>query len=46
MDWYCLDSRGASGGILIVWDRRVVEKIDMDIAWFSVSCLFRNVDKD
>lgn len=27
-DWCCLDSRGSSGGILLVWDRRVVEKIE------------------
>jgi hypothetical protein len=24
----CLDSRGVVGGVLIMWDRRVVEKID------------------
>ena len=26
--WCCLDSRGVVGGVLIMWDRRVVEKID------------------
>jgi hypothetical protein len=29
VDWCCLDSRGALGGILIMWDTRVVEKIEM-----------------
>jgi hypothetical protein len=28
VDWVCLDSCGASGGILILWDKRVVEKIE------------------
>jgi hypothetical protein len=28
VDWCYLDSRGASNGVLIMWDRRVVEKID------------------
>jgi hypothetical protein len=28
VDWYCLDSRVALGGVLIIWGRRVVEKID------------------
>lgn len=34
MDWYCLDSRGRDG-ILVMWDRKVVEKI--------VHMHFRNV---
>jgi exonuclease III len=29
VDWCCLDSSGASGGILIMWDKRVVEKVDV-----------------
>jgi hypothetical protein len=29
VDWCCLDSCGASGGILIMWDKRVVEKVDV-----------------
>jgi hypothetical protein len=28
VDWVCLDSCGALGGILILWDKRVVEKIE------------------
>jgi exonuclease III len=28
VDWCCLDSSRASGGILLMWDRKVVEKID------------------
>uniref|UniRef100_A0A2N9HJW1 Reverse transcriptase domain-containing protein n=1 Tax=Fagus sylvatica TaxID=28930 RepID=A0A2N9HJW1_FAGSY len=38
-------SRGksASGGILIMWDRRVVEKMDSAVGQYSISCKFRNV---
>jgi exonuclease III len=28
VDWTYLGARGASGGILVMWDRRVVEKIE------------------
>jgi hypothetical protein len=28
VDWIYLGARGASGGILLMWDRRVVEKIE------------------
>jgi hypothetical protein len=28
VDWCCLDSKGASGGILLTWDKRVVEKVE------------------
>ena len=26
-DWCCLDSRGTSHGVLLMWNRRMVEKI-------------------
>ena len=34
---------GASGGIILMWDRRVVEKLDVAMGHFSISCKFRNV---
>ena len=43
VDWMFLGSVGASGGILLMWDRRVVEKIDEAVGDFSVSCRFRGV---
>ena len=44
MDWACLGSVGASGGILVMWDRRVVEKVEEAIGQYSVSCKFQNVE--
>ena len=43
VDWIFLGSIGAAGGILLMWDRRVVEKIDEAVGDYSVSCRFRGV---
>jgi hypothetical protein len=44
VDWCHVDSRGASGGILIMWDRRAVSRTDVCIGRFVVACLFQNVE--
>ena len=31
-------------GVLVMWDRRTVEKIDEAVGWFSVSCKLKNVE--
>jgi hypothetical protein len=33
VDWCCLDLSGALGGILIMWDNRVVEKVDICVGF-------------
>ena len=43
VDWVYLSSIGTSSGILVMWDRRVVEKLEEAVGDFSVSCRFRNV---
>jgi exonuclease III len=43
VDWMFLGSNGASGGILLMWDKRLVEKIEDAVGIYSVSCKFRNV---
>ena len=43
LDWVYLGSNGASGGILLMWDTRVVEKVEEAVGIFSVSCKFRSV---
>jgi len=43
MVWVYLGSRGASGGILLMWDRRVVEKIEECVGRYVVACAFRSV---
>jgi len=44
VDWFYSVSRGASGGILLMWDSRVVEKVEERIGEFIVACSFRNVE--
>ena len=43
MDWAYQASEGASGGIVLLWDKRAVEKIDSVSGEYSLSCKFRNV---
>ena len=43
MDWMFLGFVSVFGGILLMWDRRVVEKIDEAVGDFSVSYRFRGV---
>jgi hypothetical protein len=43
VDWCCLDSSGASGGILIMWDKRMVEKVDVCLGKFTLTVSFRNI---
>ncbi|KAG2701660.1 hypothetical protein I3760_06G055400 [Carya illinoinensis] len=42
--WVELVSKGASGGIIVMWDRRVVEMLDHYVGEFMVVCQFKSVD--
>jgi hypothetical protein len=44
VDWVCLDSCGASRGILILWDKRVVEKIEDCIGVYSLAMKFKSIE--
>ncbi|KAL4600472.1 hypothetical protein ACB092_11G201200, partial [Castanea dentata] len=43
VDWLYLGSDGASGDILLMWNSRVVEKVEETLGHFSVSSKFNNV---
>jgi hypothetical protein len=43
VEWSHVASVGASDGILLMWDRRVVTKVDVCQGNFVVACSFRNV---
>lgn len=36
-------ANGASGGMLVIWDQRVVEKIKKFIGFFTAACSFKSV---
>ena len=43
VDWVFLEAVGTAGGVLLLWDKRVVEKLDSFVGRFFVSCLWRGV---
>ena len=46
VDWVYLASLGASGGVVVMWDRRVVEKVEEYIGRYMVACSFKCVLDD
>ncbi|RVW83364.1 LINE-1 reverse transcriptase-like [Vitis vinifera] len=42
IDWRAINSKGAAGGVLVIWDNRVVDLLEVEEGIFSVSCLFKN----
>ncbi|KAG6667876.1 hypothetical protein CIPAW_01G131400 [Carya illinoinensis] len=45
-DWVFLASNGASGGVVVMWDRRVVEKEEDFIGQYMVACSFKCVSNN
>ena len=43
VDWEVLPAVGTTGGVLLLWDKRILEKLDCVVSNFSVSCLWRGV---
>ena len=44
LDWGTLDAHGSTGGLLICWDKRTLEVLEMEVANFSISYRLRNVE--
>jgi len=44
VDWCYMGANGASGGVLLMWDRRVVEKVEDCVGRYTVACSLRNTD--
>uniref|UniRef100_A0A2N9EXD0 Reverse transcriptase domain-containing protein n=1 Tax=Fagus sylvatica TaxID=28930 RepID=A0A2N9EXD0_FAGSY len=42
--WEFQASEGASGGVLLLWDKRVVEQLDVAKGEFTLSCKFKCVE--
>ena len=43
VDWVALDADQTAGGILVMWDRRVLEKLEVMMGFFSVSVRWQGV---
>ena len=46
IDWVSLDVVQSLGGVLLIWDKRVFEKLDVIVGQFSASVLLRGVVDD
>ena len=44
LNWGVVEASGQAGSILVFWDNRVLELIEMELGAFSVSCRFRNCE--
>ena len=44
MDWEAVDAGGALGDILIFWDNRVLELLELEQDVYTISSCFRNVE--
>ena len=45
-DWTVLDAMQTSRGVLLIWDKRVFEKLDVIVGQFSINVLLRGVVDD
>jgi exonuclease III len=43
VDWVALDATNTAGGILLMWDTRVMQKVDVMVGLFSVSCYWHGL---
>jgi exonuclease III len=46
VDWCSLGSQGASRGILLMWDKRVVKKVVFCVGCYTIACSFRSISDD
>ena len=44
LEWGVVDSRGATDGIVVFWDNRVLELVDLEKGVFSIFCHFKNCE--
>ncbi|RVW43928.1 hypothetical protein CK203_072334 [Vitis vinifera] len=42
LNWDSVDARGTAGGLLLIWDNRVLESLEVESGGYSISARFRN----
>ncbi|RVX00292.1 hypothetical protein CK203_024581 [Vitis vinifera] len=45
LGWVSLDARGSAGGVLVMWDKKVLEGLEAKVGSFSISCIFKNYEE-
>ncbi|RVW97120.1 hypothetical protein CK203_030039 [Vitis vinifera] len=46
LEWRTVNSRGASSGVLVFWDNKVLQLLDVEVGIFLASCWFKNCEDD
>ncbi|RVW34945.1 Transposon TX1 uncharacterized 149 kDa protein [Vitis vinifera] len=44
LGWGAVNARGAAGGVVVFWDKRVLELVSLEVGIFSISCRFKNCE--
>ncbi|RVW51826.1 hypothetical protein CK203_085751 [Vitis vinifera] len=44
LGWGAMGARGATGGVVVFWDNRVLELVGMEVGIFSILCRFKNCE--
>ena len=44
LEWGAVDSRGVAGVIVVFWDNRVLELVNLETGVFSMSCQCKNCE--
>ena len=44
LDWSAVNSRGVARGIMVFWDNRVFDLVDLEKGEYSISCCFKNCE--
>ena len=42
LNWALVDARGVAGGLILFWDNRVLEKLEVESGGYSISVRFRS----
>ena len=42
LNWASVDARGTARGLLLIWDNRVLENLEVESGGYSISARFRN----
>ena len=43
-DWKVVEVEGVAGGILLFWDKRKLDLVEVETCLFSIACCFKNME--
>ena len=44
LGWGAVNARGATIGVVVIWDNKVLELVGMEVGLFSILCRFKNCE--